>query len=58
MKVVLPGHVEGIIRYICLEKRQGNKEKCHQLYMEAIESPNIEEYQKVFLYIHHAKLGT
>lgn len=57
MKVVLPGHIEGILRYICLEKRQRNKEKCHQLYMEAIELPNTEDYQKVFLYIHYAKLG-
>jgi pre-mRNA-processing factor 39 len=57
MKVVLPGHVEGILRYICLEKRQGNKEKCNQLYMEVIESPDTEDYQKVFLYIHYAKLA-
>jgi pre-mRNA-processing factor 39 len=57
MKVVLPGHVEGILRYICFEKRQGNKEKCNQLYMEVIESPATEDYQKVFLYIHYAKLA-
>jgi hypothetical protein len=53
----LPGHIEGLIRYICLEKRTGNAEKCVSLYEEAINATTTEEYQKVFLYIHYAKLG-
>jgi len=56
MKVILPGHVEGILRFIGFEKRQGNKEKCNELYKEIIDSPLTEEYQKVFLYIHYAKI--
>jgi pre-mRNA-processing factor 39 len=57
MRERLPFHIEGTLRYICLEKRQGNAEKCGTLYKEAIESPQAEEYHKVFLYIHYGRLA-
>jgi pre-mRNA-processing factor 39 len=57
MRERLPFHIEGTLRYICLEKRQGNAEKCDSLYRGAIESPQAEEYHKVFLYIHYGRLA-
>eukprot|EP01125_Pyxidicula_operculata_P020564 TRINITY_DN7620_c0_g1_i3.p1 TRINITY_DN7620_c0_g1~~TRINITY_DN7620_c0_g1_i3.p1 ORF type:complete len:640 (-),score=131.51 TRINITY_DN7620_c0_g1_i3:226-2115(-) len=51
---IVPGHVESILRYIALEKRQKNFVKCEQLYMNAISSSN-EELNTLFLYIHYAR---
>jgi hypothetical protein len=58
MRKCLPGHIEGMLRYISVEKRFGTPDRCRELYMEAIGAATTEEYQKVFLYIHYAKTGT
>lgn len=49
-----PGHIETLLRYVALERRRGNNDKCRQLFANAIESAQ-EESHKVLLNIHLAR---
>lgn len=49
-----PGHIESILRYVALERRRGDYEKCAKLFKESIASAK-EESHKVLLYIHFAR---
>eukprot|EP01126_Amoeba_proteus_P038736 TRINITY_DN4051_c0_g1_i25.p1 TRINITY_DN4051_c0_g1~~TRINITY_DN4051_c0_g1_i25.p1 ORF type:complete len:648 (-),score=93.68 TRINITY_DN4051_c0_g1_i25:774-2717(-) len=54
IKTIAPGHVESTIRYVALERRRGNNERCQEIFRDAIKSTTEESY-KVFLFIHYAR---
>eukprot|EP01127_Copromyxa_protea_P009074 TRINITY_DN2110_c0_g1_i1.p1 TRINITY_DN2110_c0_g1~~TRINITY_DN2110_c0_g1_i1.p1 ORF type:complete len:281 (+),score=48.72 TRINITY_DN2110_c0_g1_i1:1510-2352(+) len=49
-----PLHVETVLRYVALERRRKNYEKCKQLFTTYLESVQ-EESHKVLLHIHQAR---